>query len=55
VNKKFFTKKYKLSNLLDSEELIKKRIAQINNFNYLKYKALSPTTIEIVGDKLFYT
>ena len=55
MNKKFFTKKYKLSNLLDSEELIKKRVAQINNFNYLKYKALSPTTIEIVGDRLFYT
>jgi len=50
----FLYKTYELKYLLDDEDTIKDRISKINNFEYKKYKALTPTTIEIVDDKLVY-
>ena len=52
--KKEFLKKYPKENLLDTSSQIQNRISLINNFEYKKYKALSPTTIILEKDRYIY-
>lgn len=53
--KRVIIKEYKYSLLLDSKEEIALRINIINNFDYDKYRALTPTVINYEDDKLIYT